>query len=58
MLLVLLVLLVPLGGVLSFVRRQFVGQFSLVQLCVLEEPHRLVFEIPEQPELIHEMWIE
>jgi hypothetical protein len=30
----------------------------LVELCVLEEPHRFVLEIPVQSELVHEVWVE
>ena len=30
----------------------------LLELGVLEEPHRFVLEIPIQPELVHEVWIE
>ena len=29
-----------------------------MKLCVFEEPHRFVLEIPEQPQLVHEVWIE
>jgi hypothetical protein len=29
-----------------------------VELRVFEKPHRFVLEIPDEPELVHEMWIE
>jgi hypothetical protein len=35
-----------------------IEQSLFLELCVPEKPHRLVFEIPVQPELVHEMWIE
>lgn len=31
---------------------------SFLELRVFEEPHRFVLEVPKEPELVHEMWIE
>ena len=29
-----------------------------MELRVFEEPHRFVLEVPEQSELVHEVWVE
>ena len=34
------------------------ASFLFLELRVFEKPHRFVLEIPEQAELVHEVWIE
>jgi len=39
-------------------RRLTFGKLLFLELCVSVKIHRLVLEIPEQLELVHEVWIE
>ena len=32
--------------------------FLFLELCVFKKPHRFVLKIPEQAQLVHEVWIE
>ena len=53
-------LLQTLRGGIKLPPRSFaeLPRFLFLQLRVLEKPHRFVLKIPEQAQLVHEVWIE